>query len=121
MAGDALIAVSLAGTLFFAATTDAQRGNVALYAGLSELPSDPGALNTMRRQGTLVALEARLQGGKFRFDNVPPGNYLVVLQVGGRERSAQPISVGNGVAQVAIAPGKAREAGEATEPTRRNR
>ena len=31
MAGDAMIAVSLAGTLFFAAATDAQRGNVALY------------------------------------------------------------------------------------------
>jgi MFS family permease len=31
MAGDAMIAVSLAGTLFFAAAADAQRGNVALY------------------------------------------------------------------------------------------
>src|SRR5688572_14271539 len=31
MAGDAMIAVSLAGTLFFAAATDAQRSNVALY------------------------------------------------------------------------------------------
>jgi hypothetical protein len=30
MAGDAMIAVSLAGTLFFAAASDAQRGNVAL-------------------------------------------------------------------------------------------
>jgi MFS family permease len=38
MAGDAMIAVSLAGTLFFAATTDAQRGNVALYLLVTMLP-----------------------------------------------------------------------------------
>jgi hypothetical protein len=38
MAGDALIAVSLAGTLFFAATTDAQRGNVALYLVVTMAP-----------------------------------------------------------------------------------
>lgn len=38
MAGDALIAVSLAGTLFFAATTDAQRGNVALYLLVTMAP-----------------------------------------------------------------------------------
>jgi hypothetical protein len=38
MAGDALIAVSLAGTLFFAATTDAQRSNVALYLLVTMAP-----------------------------------------------------------------------------------
>lgn len=38
MAGDAMIAVSLAGTLFFAATTDAQRGNVALYLLVTMAP-----------------------------------------------------------------------------------
>jgi MFS family permease len=38
MAGDAMIAVSLAGTLFFAATTDAQRGNVALYLLITMAP-----------------------------------------------------------------------------------
>lgn len=38
MAGDALVAVSLAGTLFFAATTDAQRGNVALYLLVTMAP-----------------------------------------------------------------------------------
>jgi hypothetical protein len=37
-AGDAMIAVSLAGTLFFAATTDAQRGNVALYLLVTMAP-----------------------------------------------------------------------------------
>jgi hypothetical protein len=38
MAGDAMIAVSLAGTLFFAATTDAQRSNVALYLLVTTAP-----------------------------------------------------------------------------------
>jgi hypothetical protein len=38
MAGDAMIAVSLAGTLFFAAATDAQRGNVALYLLVTMAP-----------------------------------------------------------------------------------
>ncbi|MGY1665318.1 MFS transporter [Geodermatophilus sp. SYSU D00696] len=38
MAGDALVAVSLAGTLFFAAASDAQRGNVALYLLVTMAP-----------------------------------------------------------------------------------
>ena len=38
MAGDAMIAVSLSGTLFFAATTDAQRSNVALYLLVTMAP-----------------------------------------------------------------------------------
>ncbi len=37
-AGDALIAVSLAGTLFFAAAVDAQRNNVALYLLITVAP-----------------------------------------------------------------------------------
>lgn len=38
VAGDAMIAVSLAGTLFFAAASDAQRGNVALYLLITMAP-----------------------------------------------------------------------------------
>jgi MFS family permease len=38
MAGDAMIAVSLAGTLFFAAASDAQRSNVALYLLVTMAP-----------------------------------------------------------------------------------
>jgi MFS family permease len=38
MAGDAMIAVSLAGTLFFAAAGNAQRGNVALYLLVTMAP-----------------------------------------------------------------------------------
>jgi len=38
MAGDAMVAVSLAGTLFFAATTDARRSNVALYLLVTMAP-----------------------------------------------------------------------------------
>jgi hypothetical protein len=39
MAGDAMIAVSLAGTLFFAAATGAQRSNVALYLLVTMAPA----------------------------------------------------------------------------------
>jgi Major Facilitator Superfamily len=38
VAGDAMIAVSLAGTLFFAAAADAQRGNVTLYLLVTMAP-----------------------------------------------------------------------------------
>jgi hypothetical protein len=38
MAADAMVAVSLAGTLFFAATTDARRSNVALYLLVTMAP-----------------------------------------------------------------------------------
>jgi hypothetical protein len=38
MGGDAMIAVSLAGTLFFAATADAQRSNIALYLLVTMAP-----------------------------------------------------------------------------------
>jgi MFS family permease len=38
MAGDAMIAVSLAGTLFFTAASDAQRSNVALYLLVTMAP-----------------------------------------------------------------------------------
>ncbi|WP_233517875.1 MFS transporter [Geodermatophilus marinus] len=38
MAGDAMVAVSLAGTLFFAAASDAQRSNVALYLLVTMAP-----------------------------------------------------------------------------------
>jgi hypothetical protein len=38
MAGDAMVAVSLAGTLFFAAAADAQRWNVALYLLVTMAP-----------------------------------------------------------------------------------
>ena len=38
MAADAMVAVSLAGTLFFAATTDARRSNVALYLVVTMAP-----------------------------------------------------------------------------------
>jgi MFS family permease len=38
MAGDAMIAVSLAGTLFFAAATNAQKSNVALYLLVTMAP-----------------------------------------------------------------------------------
>src|SRR3954467_10021335 len=67
MAGDAMIAVSLAGTLFFAASTDAQRGNVALYLLVTMAPFAVlapvigPALDRMQR-GRRWALAASLVG-----------------------------------------------------------
>jgi hypothetical protein len=67
MAGDAMIAVSLAGTLFFAATTDAQRGNVALYllvtmAPFAVLAPVIGPLLDRLQRGRRWALAASLAG-----------------------------------------------------------
>ncbi len=67
MAGDAMIAVSLAGTLFFAATTDAQRGNVALYllvtmAPFAVLAPVIGPLLDRLQRGRRWALGASLAG-----------------------------------------------------------
>ena len=67
MAGDAMIAVSLAGTLFFAATVDAQRGNVALYllvtmAPFAVLAPVIGPLLDRLQRGRRWALAASLAG-----------------------------------------------------------
>jgi MFS family permease len=67
MAGDAMIAVSLAGTLFFAATVDAQRGNVALYllvtmAPFAVLAPIIGPLLDRLQRGRRWALGASLFG-----------------------------------------------------------
>jgi MFS family permease len=67
MAGDAMIAVSLAGTLFFAATVDAQRGNVALYllvtlAPFAVLAPVIGPLLDRLQRGRRWALGASLAG-----------------------------------------------------------
>ena len=67
MAGDAMIAVSLAGTLFFAATLDAQRSNVALYllvtmAPFAVLAPVIGPLLDRLQRGRRWALGASLGG-----------------------------------------------------------
>jgi MFS family permease len=67
MAGDAMIAVSLAGTLFFAATTDAQRSNVALYllvtmAPFAVLAPVIGPLLDRLQRGRRWALASSLAG-----------------------------------------------------------
>lgn len=67
MAGDALIAVSLAGTLFFAAAAGEQRGNVALYLLVTVAPFAivapiiGPALDRMQR-GRRLAIGATLFG-----------------------------------------------------------
>jgi hypothetical protein len=66
-AGDAMVAVSLAGTLFFAAAADAQRGNVAMYllvtmAPFAVLAPVIGPLLDRLQRGRRWALAASLGG-----------------------------------------------------------
>lgn len=99
------------------------RGTVSLLPGLTEMPEDFGA---WRRQPGNTTYDARLQGGKFRFELLPPDNYLLVLNASGRERATQIVTVPPGGASIQIAPGKPRVE-EATggnggnAPARRNR
>ena len=55
MAGDAMVAVSLAGTLFFAATTDARRSNVALYLLVTMAPFAAAGARHRPRPGPAAA------------------------------------------------------------------
>ncbi|MEJ7703853.1 MAG: MFS transporter [Geodermatophilaceae bacterium] len=79
VAGDALIAVSLAGTLFFAAATGEQRGNVALYLVVTMAPFAlvapiiGPALDRMQR-GRRWALAATL-GGRALLAAIMAANY----------------------------------------------
>lgn len=57
-------------------------GNLLLLPGLTEMPSDFGA---MRRDGT--AINTRVQAGAFAVEALPAGQYLAVLNVRGRERT----------------------------------
>ncbi|MFO1077649.1 MAG: carboxypeptidase regulatory-like domain-containing protein [Planctomycetota bacterium] len=71
-------------------------GTVTLLAGVTELPAD---YNAGRRGGGNGGLNARVQDGAFQFDMVPPGNYLMVLSMRGRERTTAPVTVAAGGTQ----------------------
>lgn len=63
-------------------------GRIQLLAGVVTLPDN---LNEWTRQNR--NLSARVQDGAFRFETVPPGDYLVVLTVRGRERVTQTVAL----------------------------
>jgi protocatechuate 3,4-dioxygenase beta subunit len=83
-------------------------GRVSLLPGLTAPPDDLAAW-----QREHPSFDARLQDGGFRFDAIQPGDYLLVLNARGRERTMQPIRVGQGEVLVTVAAGKLRGA---TEP-----
>ena len=62
-------------------------GQVMLLAGATEIPND---IADQRRNGN--TLRARVQDGAFAFEMVPPGNYLAVLSIRGRERSTTQVT-----------------------------
>ncbi|MCA8965664.1 MAG: hypothetical protein KDC48_12340, partial [Planctomycetes bacterium] len=57
--------------------------------------------------------DARLQGGKFKFDALRPDNYLLVVNLQGRERTTQSVVVQSGGTTVVVTPGKV----QAADPT----
>ncbi|MEO6594877.1 MAG: carboxypeptidase regulatory-like domain-containing protein, partial [Planctomycetota bacterium] len=76
-------------------------GRVSLLPGLSALPEDLGA---WQRENT--TFDARVQDGKFRFETLQPGNYLLVVTIRGRERTVMPVAVGGPDQTVQVSAGK---------------
>ncbi len=105
----AVVSASLEGTLADdgSGTVAALRGNVTLLAGVTVMPDDYGA---WRRQPGNTTYDARLQGGKFKFDALRPDNYLLVVNLQGRARTSQSVVVPAGGTTVVVTPGKVQEA-----------
>jgi hypothetical protein len=85
-------------------------GRATLLAGLAEAPAD---LNAYVRENGSV--EARVQNGAFRFDAVKPGNYLLLVSLRGRERTATTVILTADVA-VQVAAGKPSATAEGAAP-----
>jgi hypothetical protein len=84
----------------------ALQGNVSLLPGLTEYPED---FNAWRKDHTFAT--ARIENGKFTSEVLPPGLYLLVVNVRGRERATQAISLPAGQQlQIDVIAGKAAEA-----------
>lgn len=65
-------------------------GAITLVMGLTELPPD---WNQWRREPGNTTFDARVQSGTFRFETLQPGNYLMVLNLRGRERTTATVVV----------------------------
>ena len=87
------------------------RGNVTLLAGMTEMPEDLGA---WRRQDGNITFDARISAGKFSFESLRPDNYLLVVNLQGRDRTTQTVVVPAGGASVTVTPGPVRAADPAT-------
>jgi hypothetical protein len=81
------------------------QGMVLLLPGATEIPNN---LANVWRDGS--AFTARVQGGKFTLEMLPPGNYLAVLAPSGREQTSAPVFMTLGErTQLTIAAGKHTE------------
>ncbi len=79
-------------------------GSLSLLPGLNTMPEN---FNQWRREPGNTTFDTRVQAGAFKFDTLKPGNYLMVLNIRGRERATAPLVVAPGDGQrTSIAAGK---------------
>jgi hypothetical protein len=80
-----LMTCSLEGTVTVddGSKVEALQGGMMLLPGLTEVPEN---INQLARDGT--SFNARVAVGKFAIDMLPPGNYLAVLRLAGRETTS---------------------------------
>jgi hypothetical protein len=101
-----VLTASLNGAVTVDDGTDVRQlsGEVALLAGLTELPED---YRPSRSRGGRGSIHTRLRAGKYEFETVQPGNYLIVVTIPGRKPSAVPVVIrSNGSQQLAIPAGE---------------
>ena len=101
----ALVTGSLQGTLATDDGTDTKSlgGRISLLPEQSAVPQD---LNRWLREHR--TFDARVRDGAFTFPAVPPGNYLLVAQVRGRETVSMPLVV-TGEERLTLPVGKAKQ------------
>ncbi|MCA8950108.1 MAG: carboxypeptidase regulatory-like domain-containing protein [Planctomycetes bacterium] len=95
---------SVAGSITFDDDTDPKtaRGQASLLAGVDAVPED---LGQWRRTPGNRSVSAQIADGRFEFEAVTPGSYLLVVRVRGRETTSQPVVVTAGAQSVSIAAG----------------
>ncbi|MFT4514544.1 MAG: hypothetical protein ACI89X_003436 [Planctomycetota bacterium] len=77
-------------------------GDVTLISGVTELPPQlAGSEQPVPGRRASGSMKARLRGGNYEFDAVPPGRFLLVVTIYGRERSSEQIVVGRSSPQQA--------------------
>ncbi|MCA8974197.1 MAG: carboxypeptidase regulatory-like domain-containing protein [Planctomycetes bacterium] len=77
-------------------------GSITLHAGLATMPDD---YREWRRTNGDTAINGRVRDGKFEFGALPPGNYLMVLSIRGREQSSATIVVTGGSNETSLVAG----------------
>ena len=92
----------LRGTVTAEAGATGLGGSVQLLAGVTAMPED---LREWRRQPGNTAVNGRINDGQFEIETIPPGSYLMVLSIRGRERSSAAIVVNAGDNETSIAAG----------------